>query len=58
MTEEEALQMVRDARQKMMDDWKGKSQEEVIRELNEAGRRAMEDIERRRQAAAQAGGNS
>lgn len=53
MKAEEILQSVREARQQMMDDFEGKSFEEIRDILNESGRRMMEESEQRRRAAAQ-----
>ena len=53
MTEEEIMRSVREARQRVMDDLAGKSPDEVMNIINEAGRRMMEESEQRRRAAAQ-----
>ncbi|MHB2020035.1 MAG: hypothetical protein ACYCW6_24110 [Candidatus Xenobia bacterium] len=42
--EPEGVREVRAWRQKMRQSWEGKSREEIIRELNEAGERMQEDI--------------
>jgi hypothetical protein len=52
MTADEALKAVREWRQEMMDSWKGKTDDEIMREVNESGRVTLERIEQRRQTAA------
>jgi len=51
MKAEEALRAVREARQQMVDSWEGKTDEEIIRGLNEKARRVMAELQQESQAA-------